>query len=101
MFVENITENPAYYFSWIFAAGFSICCHEFAHAWTAVYYGDETPREHLTLNPLVQMGKQSLIMLFLIGIAWGSVPVNPAAVPEIGAQGIVAVDQEQMQLLYG
>ena len=99
MFVENITENPAYYFSWIFAAGFSICCHEFAHAWTAVYYGDETPREHLTLNPLVQMGKQSLFMLCLIGIAWGAVPVNPAAVPENRKRAMISFAGPLMNLI--
>ena len=99
MFAENITENPAYYFSWIFAAGFSICCHEFAHAWTAVYYGDETPREHLTLNPLVQMGKPSIIMLFLIGIAWGAVPVNPAAVPESRKRAMISFAGPLMNLI--
>ncbi|MCF7816588.1 MAG: site-2 protease family protein [Kiritimatiellales bacterium] len=99
MFVENITENPAYYFSWIFAAGFSICCHEFAHAWTAVYYGDETPRAHLTLNPLVQMGKQSLVMLFLIGIAWGMVPVNPSAVPENRKRAMISFAGPLMNLI--
>jgi Zn-dependent protease len=99
MFVANITENPAYYFSWIFAAGFSICCHEFAHAWTAVFYGDETPREHLTLNPLVQMGKQSLILLFIIGIAWGSVPVNPAAVPENRKRAMISFAGPLMNLV--
>jgi len=99
VFVENITENPAYYFSWIFAAGFSICCHEFAHAWTAVYYGDETPREHLTLNPLVQMGRQSLFMLFLIGIAWGSVPVSPAAVPDSRKRAMISFAGPLMNLI--
>lgn len=99
MFVESITEDPVYYFSWVFAAGFSICCHEFAHAWTAVYYGDETPREHLTLNPLVQMGRQSIFMLFLIGIAWGSVPVNPAAVPENRKRAMISFAGPLMNLL--
>ena len=99
MFVEYITADPAYYFSWIFAAGFSICCHEFAHAWAAVYFGDETPREHLTLNPLVQMGKQSLFMLFLIGIAWGAVPVNPAAVPENRKRAMISFAGPLMNLV--
>jgi Zn-dependent protease len=99
LFAENITENPSFYFSWIFAAGFSICCHEFAHAWTAVYYGDDTPREHLTLNPLVQMGKSSIIMLFLIGIAWGSVPVNPAAVPENRKRAMISFAGPLMNLI--
>jgi len=99
VFVENITENPAYYFSWVFAAGFSICCHEFAHAWTAVFYGDETPRKHLTLNPLVQMGRQSIFMLLLIGIAWGSVPVNPAAVPENRKRAMISFAGPLMNLI--
>jgi Zn-dependent protease len=99
MFAELIVENPVYYFSWIFAAGFSICCHEFAHAWTAVYYGDDTPREHLTLNPLVQMGKQSIFMLCLIGIAWGSVPVNPAAVPENRKRAMISFAGPLMNLI--
>ena len=99
MFVEKLASDPISYFSWVFAAGFSICFHEFAHAWTAVYYGDETPRRHLTLNPLVQMGRQSLFMLFLIGIAWGSVPVNPAAVPENRKRAMISFAGPLMNLI--
>lgn len=99
MFVEKITEDPVYYFSWVFAAGFSICCHEFAHAWMAVFYGDETPRRHLTLNPLVQMGRQSIFMLFLFGIAWGSVPVNPAVVPENRKRAMISFAGPLMNLI--
>ena len=59
---------------------FSICLHEFFHAWTALRFGDTTAadRGHLTLNPLKQMGPMSIIMFFLLGFAWGAVPVNPA-----------------------
>ena len=59
---------------------FSICLHEFFHAWTALRFGDTTAadRGHLTLNPLKQMGPFSIIMFFLLGFAWGAVPVNPA-----------------------
>jgi Zn-dependent protease len=99
MFAEKIVEDPAYYFSWVIAAGFSICCHEFAHAWTAVYYGDETPRNHLTLNPLVQMGRTSIFMLCLIGIAWGAVPVNPAAVPENRKRAMISFAGPLMNLI--
>lgn len=77
MFIQNLTSDPAHYFSWVGFAAFSICVHEFAHAYTAVRYGDRTPERHLTLNPLVQMGAFSLIMLLLFGIAWGAVPVDP------------------------
>ena len=59
---------------------FSICLHEFFHAWTALKFGDTTAadRGHLTLNPLKQMGPMSMIMFLLLGFAWGAVPVNPA-----------------------
>ncbi len=82
MFVQYISTDPVLYFSWIVLAAFSICCHEYAHACIALRVGDDTAaREgHLTLNPLVQMGKGSLIMLVLFGIAWGAVPVGLAKV---------------------
>ena len=58
---------------------FSICLHEFFHAWTALQFGDTTAanRGHLTLNPLKQMGPFSIVMFLLLGFAWGAVPVNP------------------------
>ena len=48
---------------------FSICLHEFFHAWTALKFGDTTAadRGHLTLNPLRQMGPMSIIMFLLLG----------------------------------
>lgn len=82
MFIQQISSDPVYYFSWVVLAAFSICCHEYAHASAALRVGDDTAaREgHLTLNPLVQMGMRSLIMLGLFGIAWGAVPVNLSTV---------------------
>ncbi|MEM7393226.1 MAG: site-2 protease family protein [Verrucomicrobiota bacterium] len=57
---------------------FSICVHEYAHAITAYKLGDSTAADegHLTLNPMVQMGPISIVMLLLIGIGWGMVPVD-------------------------
>lgn len=82
MFIQQATTDPVFYFGWILFAAFSICCHEYAHAYTALRVGDDTAARngHLTLNPLVQMGMQSLIMLVLFGIAWGAVPVDLSAV---------------------
>lgn len=77
MFIEHATSDPAFFFSWIVCIIFSICVHESAHAWVAVRFGDETPRDHITLNPLKQMGWMSIGMLMLVGIAWGAVPVSP------------------------
>ena len=46
--------NTATIIARIFVLVVAFSFHEFAHAWTAVYFGDETPRAmgRLTLNPL-------------------------------------------------
>ena len=79
MFIESAFTNPYFFFSWVLIIVFSICVHEFAHAQVALWKGDDTAANngHLSLNPLVQMGWMSLLLLALVGIAWGSVPVNP------------------------
>jgi len=56
--------------------------HEFAHAWTADYFGDDTPRFNgrLTLNPLAHLDLMGSLMLILAGFGWAKpVPVNPYA----------------------
>lgn len=56
--------------------------HEFAHAWTANYFGDDTPRLHgrLTLNPLVHLDFMGSLLLLIAGFGWAKpVPVNPYA----------------------
>jgi Zn-dependent protease len=56
--------------------------HEFAHAWTANYFGDDTPRLHgrLTLNPLAHLDPMGSLMLIVAGFGWAKpVPVNPYA----------------------
>jgi Zn-dependent protease len=78
MFFNLATQNPFFFYSWILIITFSICVHEYAHAQVALWKGDDTAavNGHLSLNPLVQMGLSSLIMLVLVGIAWGAVPVD-------------------------
>jgi Zn-dependent protease len=78
-FVNSLAQDPFYFFSWVGVVAFSICFHEYAHASMALKRGDDTAaqRGHLTLNPLVQMGPMSVVMLLLLGIAWGAVPVIP------------------------
>ena len=54
--------------------------HEFAHAWTANYFGDSTPRINgrLTLNPLSHLDPIGSLMLLMVGFGWAKpVPVNP------------------------
>ncbi len=53
--------------------------HEFAHAWAANAYGDDTPRimGRLTLNPLSHLDVMGSLMLVLAGFGWAKpVPVN-------------------------
>ncbi|HMP90870.1 MAG TPA: site-2 protease family protein [Kiritimatiellia bacterium] len=93
MFIEYAQRDPFFFFSWILIIVFSICFHEYAHAWMALRKGDDTAARlgHLSLNPLIQMGWVSLIMLAMIGIAWGSVPVNVSRMRGRSAHAQVAL----------
>jgi Zn-dependent protease len=66
--------------SQIFWVIFSICLHELAHGWAALWQGDDTPRRlgHMTMNPMVHMGPMSLIIFALVGFAWGQMPTDPS-----------------------
>jgi Zn-dependent protease len=66
--------------AFLFWGIFSITMHELAHGWAALSQGDDTPRIYgrMTINPLVHMGWVSLILLALVGIAWGSMPTDPS-----------------------
>ena len=69
LFVSNLFENPAYYFSVVVAFAASICVHEFCHAFVAHRLGDDTAKEggFMTLNPLKVMGWISIAALLLFG----------------------------------
>ncbi len=79
-FIERIVSDPYYFFTVAVVVLFSVSLHEYFHAQTALWEGDSTAADagHLTLNPLKQMGLFSLVMFCIIGICWGSVPVNPS-----------------------
>ena len=54
--------------------------HEFAHAFVAHRYGDDTAQKNgrLTLNPLRHLDPLGTIMIFLVQFGWAKpVPVNP------------------------
>jgi Zn-dependent protease len=101
MFIQQALTDPTLYFSWIVFVMFSICCHEYAHAYAAMRFGDDTAARngHLTLNPLVQMGLQSLIVLALFGIAWGSVPVSSGRVRKASQRALIAFAGPLMNLI--
>ncbi len=93
LFINYLVEDPFFFFAWILIVVFSICVHEYAHAYTALRLGDDTAARagHLSLNPLVQMGPMSLVFLAMIGIAWGSVPVAIQRFRQAWAGAVVAV----------
>ncbi len=64
----------------VLATAFTV--HEFAHAWTATQFGDNTPRQYgrLTLNPLAHLDPLGSLMLVFAGFGWAKpVPVNAYA----------------------
>ena len=79
MFITTLFSDPRTFAALTLIVVFSVCLHEYMHAWAALKLGDPTAadNEHLTMNPFKQMGILSIVMLLLIGLAWGQVPVNP------------------------
>jgi Zn-dependent protease len=73
--LPDVTTLVAY--AIVLMTAFSV--HEFAHAWTANYFGDDTPRLNgrLTLNPLAHLDLIGSLMLFVAGFGWAKpVPVS-------------------------
>jgi len=72
--------GPIVLVSWVFWVIVSITLHELGHGVAAIREGDRTPIEtgHMTWNPIVHMGRTSLVVFAIVGIAWGAMPVNPS-----------------------
>jgi len=85
-------SNPNEYFMVILVVIFSVCLHEYMHARVALWQGDSTAADqgHLTLNPLKQMGMFSLVLVFIIGVAFGSVPVDQSRMKHRYSPALVA-----------
>lgn len=75
-----LNSQPSVLFANLFTLIIAFTLHEFAHAWTADYFGDDTPRlqGRLTLNPLVHLDLVGSLMLLFAGFGWARpVMVNP------------------------
>lgn len=67
-------------FSRIVVLMIAFAIHEFAHAWTADHFGDNTPRSQgrVTLNPMAHLDPLGSLMLLIFGFGWARpVPVDP------------------------
>lgn len=68
--------------------------HEFAHAWTATRFGDDTPRINgrLTLNPISHLDPMGSLLLLVAGFGWAKpVPVNPYALQRHSSNALMWV----------
>ncbi len=93
LFIMQVFENPSYFFAVVITVVISITLHELAHGWMAMRCGDQTPIQsgHMTGNPLVHMGPMSIIMLLVVGIAWGAMPIDPSRMRGKYAEAKVAL----------
>lgn len=80
MFIKTLLFEPLFFLRIILIVIASITLHELAHGWVALSQGDDTPKRsgHMTLNPIVHMGWESILFLCIGGLAWGQMPVNPS-----------------------
>ncbi len=72
--------DPRIFVVFIAALALAITVHEFAHAYSAKFFGDTTAQElgRVSLNPLVHLDPWGLVFLLLVGFGWGKpVPVDP------------------------
>lgn len=68
--------------------------HELAHAYTADYFGDDTPRLHgrLNPNPLVHLDVIGSLLLLLYNFGWAKpVPINPYALQRRSSAAVMLV----------
>lgn len=104
MLLQMLAENPIRYFRIVVILIISITLHELAHGFAALNQGDDTPRRsgHMTLNPLVHMGWESIFFLVIAGITWGQMPVNSAKFrsPKLG-NILVSIAGPALNLLLG
>lgn len=80
----------------------SLTFHEFGHAITAKFYGDDTAQKagRLTLNPVAHIDPMGLLMVALIGFGYAKpVPTNPKNFRSVWASMFVSAAGPAMNLL--
>lgn len=101
LFIQYFETQPVYYASIVVGMIISIVLHELAHGWAAISQGDRTPIElgHMTPNPVTHMGFMGLAAVFLIGIGWGRMFVDPSRFRSKYGDAIVSAAGPAMNLL--
>ena len=103
-FIENLfgsQQEQLFFGCVVLTVIISIVLHELAHGWAALWQGDDTPKQmgHMTADPLVHMGGMSLLMLALVGMAFGAMPVNPRNFRSCYGDALVSVAGPAMNFL--
>ena len=82
MLLFNLFTNPLIFLGFIVALLMAITIHEYAHAWTANFFGDSTAKSmgRLSLNPFVHLDLTGTIFLLLAGFATVT-KILPTSVP--------------------
>ena len=86
----NFLSNPSVLISYVIILLTAFPVHEFAHAWVADRFGDDTPRVNgrLTLNPFAHLDPIGTIMMIIAGFGWAKpVPIDPYALQSTFVSG--------------
>ena len=89
-----LNRSPSELITMVLTLVISFTFHEFAHAWTATQFGDDTPGRfgRLTLNPLKHLDLMGSLMLILTGFGWAKpVPVNERKVAQHSPAALMLV----------
>ena len=80
MLLQEFAKNPINAIIWLLIIIVSLTIHEAAHAYSAYWLGDKTPKaqNRLTFNPKAHIDPWGLLFIVVAGIGWGRpVQFNP------------------------
>ncbi len=86
--------NPPILISRIITLVIAFTLHEFSHALTAYWLGDDTARDagRLTLNPIAHLDLMGTLLLIFAGFGWAKpVPINPYRLRQRNKAGVMLV----------
>jgi Zn-dependent protease len=89
-----LNSSPQMLISAVITLVIALTFHEFAHAWVAKRFGDDTAERagRLTLNPLAHLDPIGSLMLIFVGFGWAKpVPVNPNIIRRSGKAALMLV----------
>lgn len=77
---ELFLQDPFIAVIFLFGIAIAISIHEYAHAATAVFFGDDTPKlmGRTTVNPVAHIDPWGAVFFLIAGFGWGKpVIINP------------------------